>query len=246
MNDDRIGRGPWARLLASAIVGDEGSSRAEHGRRLVRARSVDSLRVATGELSAVVDEHAVTIGAEPLPPRIWAAISRYARGSRPLEAAVAGREQSVQLEHLLTVDWDAPLVPRREAIVRSCTCARFTGGDGTCEHVAALAFAIAEELDRDPSVLLHWRGCTDEPPPAVEPEPAPAVERPAGGDIWRGGALPEPRARRPLPLGAVLKRLGPSGIRVGGNDLADVLVRAYASFHGLEPGTCSDQTGPGL
>ena len=40
MSGERIGRGPWARLLASTIVGDEGSSRAEHGRRLVRDGAV--------------------------------------------------------------------------------------------------------------------------------------------------------------------------------------------------------------
>lgn len=225
-NDDRIGRGPWSRLLASAIVGDEGSSRAERGRRLVRDGAVGPLRVATGEVGGVVDEHAVAIGAVPLPPRIWAAISRYARGSRPLEAAVAGREQSVQLEHLLTVDWEAPLVPRREAIVRSCTCP--AGPD--CEHVAALAYTVAAELDRDPSLLLRWRGCSDEAPPAVERRPRPEVEHAAGGDLWRGGPLPEPRPPRPLPPGAVLKRLGPSELRVGGNELADVLERAYAAF----------------
>ncbi|MGI9110971.1 MAG: hypothetical protein ACR2GT_02020 [Gaiellaceae bacterium] len=226
MNDDRIGRGPWSRLLASAIVGDEGSSRAESGRRLARDGSVHSLRVATGELTAVVDGQTVAIGADPLPPRIWAAISRYARGSRPLEAAIAGREQSVQLEHLLAVDWDAPLVPRREAIARSCACSAVPA----CEHVAALAYVLVGELDRDPSLLLRWRGCTEEAIPISEPSPEPAVAPPASGDAWRGGPLPEPRPRRPLPPGAVLKRLGPSGLRVGGNDLTDVLQRAYASF----------------
>jgi hypothetical protein len=35
---------------------------------------------------------------------------------------------------------------------------------------------------------------------------------------------------RPLPTGAVLKRLGPSGLRLGGTDLAELLQRAYASF----------------
>ena len=30
--DDRIGRGPWARWLATAVVPDEGSTRAERGR----------------------------------------------------------------------------------------------------------------------------------------------------------------------------------------------------------------------
>jgi hypothetical protein len=37
-------------------------------------------------------------------------------------------------------------------------------------------------------------------------------------------------APRPFPVGAVMKRLGPSGLRAGGDDLADALQRAYASF----------------
>jgi hypothetical protein len=35
---------------------------------------------------------------------------------------------------------------------------------------------------------------------------------------------------RPLPPGAVLKRLGPSGVRVATVDLAEVLERAYRAF----------------
>ncbi len=169
MSDERAGRGPWSRLLASAIVGDEGSSRAELGRRLAREGRVRSLRVEAGELGGLVDGHTVALTAERLPPRIWAAISRFARGSRPLEAAVAGREQSVHLEHLLTVDWEAPLVPPRAAIGRSCSCP----AEGACEHVAALAYVLADELDRDPSLLLRWRGCTDDAPPLPEPAPVP-------------------------------------------------------------------------
>ena len=230
MNENRGGRGPWARLLASTLVGDEGSSRAELGRQLVRDGSVGSIGVETGELGAVVAGHTVTITADRLPPRIWAAIARFARGSRPLEAAVAGREQSVHLEHLLTVDWDAPLVPRREAIARSCTCPRSSGSEGSCEHIAALVYAVAAEIDRDPSLLLHWRGCTEDAAPVPEPAPAPTIERVADADVWRGGPLPELRPPRPLPAGAVLKRLGPSGLRAGGNDLTEALERAYAAF----------------
>jgi hypothetical protein len=33
-----------------------------------------------------------------------------------------------------------------------------------------------------------------------------------------------------MPPGAVLKRLGPSGIAAGDDDLADVLQRAYDAF----------------
>jgi len=225
MTGERGGRGPWARLLASTIVGDEGSARAELGRRLVRDGAVQSIRVETGELGGIVDGETVTIAADRLPPRIWTAISRFARGNRPLEAAIAGREQSVHLEHLLTVDWDAPLVPRREAISRSCTCPN----GPACEHVAALAYAVADELDREPALLLRWRGC-GEGEVVEEPRAEPIVEPAFAGDPWRGGELPAVRPPRPLPAGAVLKRLGPSGLRAGGRDLTEVLQRAYAVF----------------
>jgi hypothetical protein len=99
--------------------------------------------------------------------------------------------------------------------------------------VAALAFAVADAIDADPSLLLRWRGCIAEPEPAGEAAvvsaPEPAVDL-TDDDPWRAGALPAPRPLRPLPVGAVLKRLGPSGMQLRGEDLANVLQRAYASF----------------
>ena len=222
--NERIGKGPWARLLASAVLPDEGSSLAERGRALVRLGAVRDLVVATGAIRGRVRDCDVTIGAEPVPPRIWAAMTRSARGNGPLEAAVEGREQSVRLEYLMTADWEQPLVPRTTALARRCTCGRAGG----CEHLAALAYACAQEIDRDPSILLRWRGCEaaqEEAEPAVADAPAVIPEA-----AWDAGPLPAPRPLRPLPTGAVLKRFGPSGLRVGGTDLAELLQRAYASF----------------
>ena len=220
---ERLGRGPWARLLVTAVVRDEGSSLAERGRLLVEQEAVEELAVTAGAVTARIGRCDVTIGAEPVPPRIWAAMTRYARTNSQLDAAVEGRAQSVQLEHLMTTDWEQPLVPRTSALVRDCTCERADA----CEHLAALAYAFAREIDRDPAILLRWRGCStqEELEPAA---PAPLLVMPE--DAWDAGPLPEPRPLRPLPTGAVLKRLGPSGLKVGGTDLADVLQRAYASF----------------
>jgi hypothetical protein len=139
-------------------------------------------------------------------------------------AAIEGRAQSVHLEHLMTLDWDRPLVPRKRELVRSCSCHR----GGACEHVAALAYAFAEEIDRDPSALLRWRGV--DAIEEEEPEPAAIVVEAVPAEAWEAGSLPELRPLRPLPLGAVLKRLGPSGLKVGGDDLVDVLERAYSEF----------------
>ena len=216
-----IGKGPWARLFATAVVPDESSSVAEHGRRLMR--SVQDLAVEARALTASVDGCDVTIAAEPVPPRIWTALTRSARNSPQLVAAIEGRAQSVHLEHVMTLDWERPLVPLKRDLVRRCSCER----GGACEHVAALAYAFAEEIDRNPSALLRWRGV--DVVEEAEPEPELAVET-VPPEAWEAGTLPEPRPLRPLPLGAVLKRLGPSGLRVGANDLADVLERAYEEF----------------
>ena len=227
---ERIGQGPWSRLFATATVGDEGSSSAERGRALARERSVHTVAVAEGVITGRVEddgeEHAVEIAAEPVPPRIWAAAYRSARGNPQVEAAVAGRSQSVQLEHVMAVDWEEPLVPPTRSLHRTCTCGR----PGTCAHIAALAYVLADRLDREPSLLLQWRGCSDpaervETPPPAEPEPIVA-----GEEIWAAGPIPELGPPRPLPTAAVLKRLGKSGIQIGAQDLAEVLERAYASF----------------
>lgn len=224
---ERIGQGPWSRLFASAVVADESSATAEHGRSLARGGGVHTVGVTEGKITALVEdggrEHAVELAAEPVPPRIWAAASRSARGNPQLEAAVAGRTQSVQLEHVMAVDWEEPLVPPARALRRTCSC----GAPVPCAHVAGLAYALADRIDREPSLLLRWRGCTEPVEAAAEPEPAPIV---ATDEIWAATAPPELGPQRPLPAGAVLKRLGPSGIQVGALDLAEVLERAYRSF----------------
>jgi uncharacterized Zn finger protein len=227
---ERIGRGPWARLFASAIAGDESSSSAERGRALARSGAVHTVEVREGTLSARVEdgesECSVELAAAPVPPRIWAAAARSARTTPQLVAAVEGKAQSVQLEHVMAVDWEEPLVPIPSAISRTCSCDR----QGRCAHVAALGYAVADRIDREPSLLLRWRGCTDDASaPAPEPEPAP-IE--ASDEIWEAPAPPGLGPARPLPPAAVLKRLGASGVQVGGRDLAEVLERAYASFAG--------------
>jgi hypothetical protein len=220
---DRIGRGAWARLFASAIVGDESSAIAERGRTHAREGDVSTVRIVEGEISAEVDGCTVMFGAAPIPPRIWSAIARSARNEAQ-RAGVEGREQSVHLESLMRFEWDEPLTPDRARLRRSCTC----HADASCEHVAAVAYVIADQIDRDPSVLLRWRG-VEAVRSEEEPDPVPSVG-PLGDEPWEEGPLPRSRELRPLPVGAVLKSLGESGIRVGVGDLADALQRAYASF----------------
>jgi uncharacterized Zn finger protein len=229
---ERIGNGPWARWLATAIVPDESSPRAERGRVLARTGHVHSVFLAQSEITARVigssgAEYAVGLAADPVPPRVWTAVVRSPRARALFEPAAAGREQSLQLEHVMTVDWDEPLVPAGKSIRRSCTCPDHERG-GACKHVIALGYVIADAIDQNPAVLLEWRGCTTEEPPAEAPGERP---RPTA-DAWAAGPLPAIGPPRPLPVGSVLKRLGASGLVVDGVDLRDALEPAYTAFAG--------------
>jgi len=229
---ERIGNGPWARWLATAIVPDESSPRAERGRVLARTGHVHSVSLAKGEITARVigssgAEYMVGLGADPVAPRVWAAVVRSPRARALFEPAAAGREQSLQLEHVMTVDWDEPLVPPGKSVRRSCTCPDHERG-GACKHVIALGYVIADAIDRNPAVLLEWRGCTTEEPP----EEAPGERSRPTADAWAAGRLPSIGPPRPLPVGSVLKRLGASGLVVDGADLRDALEPAYAAFAG--------------
>jgi hypothetical protein len=199
--------GPWSRSFVAAVAGN--ADRPE--------LDVEALRVDPAEIWAVVEGCEVTLTAHVIPARIWAQMARYAQGMGQLEQAVEGRLQSVHLEHLLQEDWGELLIPRASQIAQSCTCDEPEG----CEHVAAVAYAFADEIERTPRVLLRWRGVAD----VTEAESA------APTDPWQGKELSALAEARPMPTYAVLKRLGPSEMFVGGNeDLAKALRIAYDAF----------------
>jgi uncharacterized Zn finger protein len=230
-DEDRIGRGPWARWLATSVVPDESSPRAERGRILARTGHVHSVSVAQGEITACVigsagADYRVGLAADPVAPRVWTAVIGSPRGRTLFEAAAAGREQSLQLEHVMTFDWDEPLIPPARSVRRSCTCPD-ADRNGACKHVIAVAYVLADAIDDDPSLLLEWRGCTAEPRDETARPPAKAT-----GDPWAAGPLPVLGEARALPVGSVLKRLGASGLVVDGIDLRDALEPAYSAFAG--------------
>lgn len=199
--------GPWSRSFVAAVAGN--ADRPE--------LAVEALRVDPGEIWAVVAGCEVTITAHVIPARIWTQMARYAQGMGQLEQAVEGRMQSVHLEHLLQEDWGELLIPRASQIAQACTCDESAG----CAHVAAVAYAFADEIERTPRVLLRWRGVAD----------VNEAETTASVDPWQGRELSALAAPRPMPTYAVLKRLGSSEVSVGGEeDFASALRIAYEAL----------------
>jgi len=156
--------------------------------------TVSALRIEPSLITATVDGRPVTLSAQPIPPGVWAAIA----------AQVTPDRQSLELAQLLEHTWEEPLVP--DELVRV----------GAEDDVAAVAGAVAAEIERDPSSLLRFRGY--------------AAERARDEAAWRGGELPPlpPPARRPPD--SVPKRFGASGIPTADGELVEVLVRAYRAF----------------
>jgi hypothetical protein len=196
--------GPWSRSFLAAVAGNAERPELE----------VENLRIEPGVISAHVDGCEVTLTAGPIPQRVWTAITRYAKGMGQLEDAVEGRVQSVHLEHLLEEDWGEQLIPRPRMIERTCSCDAGVG----CEHVIALAYASADQVERASLVLFRWRGIAS----AEEPESV------TTDDPWQGRRLDAAGVARAMPSHAVLKRLGASGIPGGGAaDFANALRAAY-------------------
>ena len=180
--------GPWARAFLAALPDGVGHQEVSD--------TVSGLRIESSLITARVDGRQVTLSAQPIPPGVWAAIA----------AQVTPDRQSLELTQLLEHIWEEPLVP--EELVRI----------GADEDVAAVAGAVAAEIERDPSALLRFRGY---------------AARPASDDeAWQGGELPPlpPPARRPPD--SVPKRFGASGIQTADGELVEVLVRAYRAFGG--------------
>lgn len=199
--------GPWSRSFIAAVAGNAERPDLE----------VTDLKIEPGVISARVDGCEVTLTAAPIPQRIWTAMTRYAKGMGQLEDAVDGRIQSVHLEHLLEEDWGEQLIPRPRAIAQACECGEGAG----CVHAVALAYEVAEEIERSSRVLLGWRGVAE----------SAASNAKDDDDPWQGKELGAPRIPRTMPTYAVLKRLGPTGVQMGGNDdFANALRIAYENL----------------
>lgn len=161
---------------------------------------VEALRVEPGLVTARVAGETVSIAAPTIRPSLWQAIESYARGKPALERALRGEVQSEELARVMEHDWEEALLPELTA-------------DAPAQ--VALVNAFANALEEEPGLLLRWRG----------------HGRGARGasDPWSGESVSLPTTGRRPPESAPL-RFGASGVRVGDEDLVEVLVRTYRSF----------------
>jgi uncharacterized Zn finger protein len=233
-----MGKSWWAqRFLESLTRLDDLSARLLRGRSAARGGQVLALALEGGTVRATVqgadpEPYAVTVEMPPFDDGSWEEVGAALRESPLLAARLLAGELPEELLAVFEAA-EAPLFPRRRAeLVTACSCPEWTN---PCQHIAAVFFLMAEELDRDPFLLLAMRGGSRQRLLAMlgadEPQEAPAapLELPADPEaFWGRGPVVElaPAVAPPVDA-ALLRRLGPFPFWQGEAPVLDALAPCY-------------------
>ena len=247
----------WARRWMATLDGFGWTGRLSRGRVYIRNRRVVDVEVSPGLVRARVQgsrpsPYRIEMTVEPFADAVWdRVVGALARQAIYAAKLLAG-ELPAELVQLCDMA-EAPLFPSHPDEIRmKCSCPDWAV---PCKHVAAVHYAFAAELDRDPFLLFGLRGRTrDELTAALRarrgsfgsagaarqaaesaapsaPDPELAAEEPIPVDgFWAHG--PELDAlhfeiRPPDVPGAVLRLLGQPPGWGGQDDLLDTLHQLY-------------------
>lgn len=194
--DARVATRSWWGERFSALLDDAGAAaarRVQRGQGLARRGAVSDVRVVPGLLRAVVTEdratpHEVEVRwAVPTDDQWDAALDTLATELR-FAASLLDATLDPELVDALT-DAGVPLVPTLDELTSSCPCGERAQ---PCRHVAALLTVAGPVLERDPDLLLRWRGRDRAAllrrlrPGGATGEPAAALDLGAGLEVARG------------------------------------------------------------
>ncbi|MFN7971521.1 MAG: SWIM zinc finger family protein [Acidobacteriota bacterium] len=249
------GRSWWARRFLEAMAGSPIGGRMARGKSYATHGQTTAIDVGKGRVSARVQgsrpkPYDVEIRLRTIPEATWRSISAALAGRAMLAAELLSGQMPEEIEEVFA-DLHAPLFPIDAAdLATQCSC---PDEANPCKHIVAVLFLLAEELDRDPFLLLKLRGKErDEllalmaPGGAAVAQRDEAVARPATAALdadprsfWHGRELPVDfhgkveMARSPA---ALVRRLGPFPFWRSEASIADALAPTYelAAGRGLD------------
>src|SRR5579863_4389414 len=133
------------------------ANRLPRGRSYVRNGAVVDLRIANGEVAAVVSGsslYTVKINISPVPAAHWKAICGDCAGSiDSLVELLQGRLAKTVMERVCRKG--EGLFPSPAEITLSCSCPDWAD---MCKHVAAVLYGVGARLDNKPQLLFVLRG----------------------------------------------------------------------------------------
>jgi len=155
-----IGSSWWSRRFIEVLESLELGGRLARGRSYARAGQVLSLEVTAGSVVSSVQ------GSRPKPYQVridirqiwdthWERVERAIAEAAIFSAKLLAGEMPEDLEDIFD-DLGLWLFPRDSGeLTMDCTCPDMSV---PCKHVAATLYLLAEAFDRDPFLVLTWRG----------------------------------------------------------------------------------------
>jgi uncharacterized Zn finger protein len=135
-------------------------NRLPRGRTYVRNGSVVDLRIAKGEIAAMVagsDLYKIKIGIAPIKAARWKGICRDCAGTiDSLVELLQGRLDKAVMDRVCRAG--DGLFPSPAEIKLSCSCPDWAD---MCKHVAAVLYGVGARLDERPQLLFVLRGADE-------------------------------------------------------------------------------------
>lgn len=161
----RTQRGAFAaswhgKRFLSALEALDPGARLARGRTYARKGQVVSIRILEGQVQAQVQgsqprPYRVAISLPRVPHTVTAKVARRVAQDAAVAAALLRGTVPPELEDAFEAE-GASLFPARSGeLDTDCSCPDWSN---PCKHIAAVYYLIAEELDRDPFLLLTLRG----------------------------------------------------------------------------------------
>ena len=205
----KSGRGAFAKnwwgheFLAALAALDpyDGPSRLQRGRSYARRGQVLNVDIASGRVDSRVQgsrvrPYSIAIRFAAIPDAAWRrAAEALAAESAALSALLSGTFTPEAAAAFAATG--APLFPAsKRDLETTCSCPDWAN---PCKHVAAVYYLVAEELDRDPLMLLILRGIERDAFLAACVEAAGGVEEEEPATAASGGGGSAPAIAEPLP-----------------------------------------------
>jgi uncharacterized Zn finger protein len=156
----QIGESWWSGRFVAILESLGMGPRLGRGRAYARAGQVLDLTVAPGTVSARVQgsrarPYRVSIGLARFGEADWARVESALAARALYSAKLLAGEMPREIEEVFASCGLSLFPERAQDLAMSCSCPDWAV---PCKHIAATFYLLAEAFDRDPFLILAWRG----------------------------------------------------------------------------------------